>query len=110
MRVILWQSERGADPAIVTDDVREALRHSRLALRPDALCTDYVDFFEASTSPVKIFLVRILLPRSTAVMFPGPTGTNAVEAALKLARKVKGRGGVAFLPMPSTACPWARFP
>ncbi|MDZ8033655.1 diaminobutyrate--2-oxoglutarate transaminase [Nostoc sp. DedSLP04] len=25
------------------------------------------------------------------VMFPGPTGTNAVEAALKLARKVKGR-------------------
>jgi diaminobutyrate-2-oxoglutarate transaminase len=24
-------------------------------------------------------------------MFPGPTGTNAVEAALKLARKVKGR-------------------
>ncbi len=25
------------------------------------------------------------------VQFPGPTGTNAVEAALKLARKVKGR-------------------
>jgi diaminobutyrate-2-oxoglutarate transaminase len=27
-------------------------------------------------------------------MFPGPTGTNAVEAALKLARKVTGRTGV----------------
>lgn len=28
------------------------------------------------------------------VMFPGPTGTNAVEAALKLARKAKGREAV----------------
>lgn len=28
------------------------------------------------------------------VMFPGPTGTNAVEAALKLARKVTGRSNV----------------
>lgn len=28
------------------------------------------------------------------VMFPGPTGTNAVESALKLARKVTGRSGV----------------
>ena len=27
-------------------------------------------------------------------MFPGPTGTNAVEAALKLARKVKGRESI----------------
>ncbi|MCI3922372.1 diaminobutyrate--2-oxoglutarate transaminase [Paenibacillus sp. TRM 82003] len=35
----------------------------------------------------------ILKPRNMAykVMFPGPTGTNAVEAALKLARKVTGR-------------------
>ena len=33
----------------------------------------------------------ILRPRSMnyKVMFPGPTGTNAVEAALKLARKVR---------------------
>ncbi|MBE6085654.1 MAG: diaminobutyrate--2-oxoglutarate transaminase [Selenomonas ruminantium] len=28
------------------------------------------------------------------IMFPGPTGTNSVEAALKLARKVKGRSNV----------------
>ncbi|MCB1262299.1 MAG: diaminobutyrate--2-oxoglutarate transaminase [Acidimicrobiales bacterium] len=35
----------------------------------------------------------ILRPRGLdyRVMFPGPTGTNAVEAALKLARKVTGR-------------------
>lgn len=38
----------------------------------------------------------ILKPRSLEykVMFPGPTGTNAVEAALKLARKVTGRTNV----------------
>lgn len=38
----------------------------------------------------------ILMPRGLRykVMFPGPTGTNAVEAALKLARKVTGRSNV----------------
>lgn len=38
----------------------------------------------------------VLRPRDMPhkVMFPGPTGTNAVEAALKLARKVKGRESV----------------
>ncbi|HVH40491.1 MAG TPA: diaminobutyrate--2-oxoglutarate transaminase, partial [Gemmatimonadaceae bacterium] len=36
---------------------------------------------------------RVLKPRGLPyrVMFPGPTGTNAVEAALKLARKLTGR-------------------
>ncbi|KJK46888.1 diaminobutyrate--2-oxoglutarate aminotransferase [Lentzea aerocolonigenes] len=36
---------------------------------------------------------KLLAPRGLAykVMFPGPTGSNAVEAALKLARKVTGR-------------------
>jgi len=35
----------------------------------------------------------VLQPRGLdyKIMFPGPTGTNAVEAALKLARKVTGR-------------------
>ncbi|MDV9191295.1 diaminobutyrate--2-oxoglutarate transaminase [Streptomyces sp. SR27] len=44
------------------------------------------DFLEA-------FRTTVLEPRSLPykVMFPGPTGTNAVEAALKLARKVTGR-------------------
>lgn len=38
----------------------------------------------------------ILRPRGLAykVQFPGPTGTNAVESALKLARKVTGREGI----------------
>ena len=42
------------------------------------------------------FAGRILDPRSLAykVQFTGPTGTNAVEAALKLARKATGRSGV----------------
>jgi len=39
----------------------------------------------------------VLAPRGLnyKVQFPGPTGTNAVEAALKLARKVTGRTGIA---------------
>ena len=43
------------------------------------------------------FRHRVLAPRRLdyKVMFPGPTGTNAVEAALKLARKVTGRPTVA---------------
>src|SRR5688572_26173076 len=38
----------------------------------------------------------ILKPRNLSykVQFTGPTGTNAVEAALKLARKVKNRGNI----------------
>ncbi len=38
----------------------------------------------------------ILKPRgfNYKVLFPGPTGTNAVEAALKIARKVTGRSNV----------------
>ncbi|MQY34698.1 Diaminobutyrate--2-oxoglutarate transaminase [Streptomyces sp. RB17] len=50
-----------------------------------------------STAAKRAFLETfqdvILRPRELPykVMFPGPTGTNAVEAALKLARKVKGR-------------------
>lgn len=40
----------------------------------------------------------ILGPRGLdyRIQFPGPTGTNAVEAALKLARKVTGRQNVIF--------------
>ena len=38
----------------------------------------------------------ILRPRALdyKIMFPGPTGTNAIEAALKLAKKVTGRTGI----------------
>ncbi|MFI5801294.1 diaminobutyrate--2-oxoglutarate transaminase [Streptomyces sp. NPDC051561] len=45
---------------------------------------------------LETFRSVVLEPRSLPykVMFPGPTGTNAVEAALKLARKVKQRSQV----------------
>ena len=47
----------------------------------------------------------ILAPRGLdyKVQFTGPTGTNAVEAALKLARKVTGRETSSPSPTPSTA-------
>ncbi len=45
---------------------------------------------------LETFAERILEPRGLKykTQFPGPTGTNAVEAALKLARKVTGREGI----------------
>ena len=56
-----------------------------------------VHSLDMATGAKERFLERfqevVLVPRGLdyKVMFPGPTGTNAVEAALKLARKVKGR-------------------
>ena len=45
---------------------------------------------------LRTFEEKILLPQNLdhRVMFCGPTGTNGVEAALKLARKVTGRTGI----------------
>lgn len=57
---------------------------------------------DMATSAKREFLERfqrvILAPRGQdyKVQFVGPTGTNAVEAALKLARKVTGRKNVVF--------------
>lgn len=47
---------------------------------------DFLEFFQE----------KILAPRGLnyKIQFAGPTGTNAVEAAIKLARKVKGRQNV----------------
>lgn len=47
---------------------------------------DFIQYMEES----------VLKPRGLdyKIMFPGPTGTNAMEAALKLARKVTGRSNV----------------
>ena len=47
---------------------------------------EFIEFFEKN----------ILEPKGLdyKIMFPGPTGANAVEAALKLARKVKGRSNI----------------
>ncbi|WP_165984557.1 diaminobutyrate--2-oxoglutarate transaminase [Streptomyces sp. YIM 98790] len=55
---------------------------------------------DMSTTAKRAFLETfhelVLSPRGLdhKVMFTGPTGTNAVEAALKLARKVKGREAI----------------
>ncbi len=52
---------------------------------------------EAKARFLQTFRDLILKPRGMGdfkVMFTGPTGTNAVEAALKLARKVKGRSNI----------------
>jgi diaminobutyrate-2-oxoglutarate transaminase len=45
---------------------------------------------------IESFVEKILTPRNLRykLQFCGPTGTNAVEAALKLARKATGRPGV----------------
>ncbi|QPJ64370.1 MAG: diaminobutyrate--2-oxoglutarate transaminase [Candidatus Nitrohelix vancouverensis] len=57
---------------------------------------------DMSTVAKGVFLQKfkdtILTPRNMSykVQFPGPTGTNAVESALKLARKVTGREKMLF--------------
>jgi diaminobutyrate-2-oxoglutarate transaminase len=51
---------------------------------------------EAKQEFLETFYRLILAPREMnyKVMFPGPTGTNSVEAALKIARTVTGRTSV----------------
>jgi len=53
-------------------------------------------YFEAKTKFFEVFREIILQPRRLdyKLQCVGPTGTNAVEAALKLARKVTGRSHV----------------
>src|SRR5690606_24175582 len=51
---------------------------------------------EAKCRFLGVFESRILKPRGLEykMMFPGPTGANAVESSLKLARKVTGRTNI----------------
>ncbi len=53
-------------------------------------------FTEAKAEFIRTFYDIILKPRglSYKLQFPGPTGTNAIEAAVKLARKVTRRANV----------------
>jgi diaminobutyrate-2-oxoglutarate transaminase len=53
-------------------------------------------YTDAKRDFIEFYQNNVLIPRGLdyKIMFPGPTGTNAVEAALKLARKVKGRSNV----------------
>lgn len=51
---------------------------------------------EAKAAFIEAFVGHVLAPRglSYKLQFTGPTGANAIEAALKLARKVTGRSNV----------------
>lgn len=53
-------------------------------------------FTSAKRDFIEYFEKNVLEPRGFdyKIQFPGPTGTNAVEAALKLARKVKKRNNI----------------
>ena len=59
--------------------------------------THSLDMFAlAKEEFISYFEENILKPRGLEykIMFPGPTGTNSVESALKLARKVTGRSEI----------------
>lgn len=67
----------------------------------DYLMADRVTHsLDMATTAKESFLLKfdqvILKPRGLTykVMFPGPTGTNSVESALKIARKVTGRENI----------------
>lgn len=70
------------------------------ALQEHLATQGFIHALDISTTTKRDFMERfeelILRPRSLEykLQFPGPTGTNAVEAALKLARKVTGRDRV----------------
>ncbi|MBK7949560.1 MAG: diaminobutyrate--2-oxoglutarate transaminase [Deltaproteobacteria bacterium] len=65
-------------------------------IRADGISCGLDLFTRAKSEFLEALEGQILRPRQLdyLVQFPGPTGTNAVEAALKLARKVTGRRNV----------------
>jgi len=70
------------------------LKQALLAYLEQDRVTHSLDMFTAAKQEfLTEFAARVLVPRGLdyRVQFPGPTGTNSVEAALKLARKVTGR-------------------
>ena len=76
----------GHNNPVVIEPLIEYLRSGGVIHGLDMSTTAKRDFMTT-------FRDRILVPRGLdyKLQFPGPTGTNAVEAALKLARKVTGR-------------------
>ncbi|MVF14803.1 diaminobutyrate--2-oxoglutarate transaminase [Ketobacter sp. MCCC 1A13808] len=65
-------------------------------LRDDGIMQALDMFTVAKGEFIKTLQEKILLPRKLdyRIQCCGPTGTNAVEAALKIARKVKGRAAI----------------
>lgn len=76
----------GHNNPIVNDAVINYLQNDGIGHALDMGTIAKRDFIEA-------FVKNILEPRSLdyKIQFVGPTGTNAIETALKIARKVKGR-------------------
>ncbi len=62
----------------------------------DGLVMSMDMYTEAKSQFLEAFSDLILKPRNLSykLQFPGPTGANAIEAAIKLARKVTGRTNV----------------
>jgi diaminobutyrate-2-oxoglutarate transaminase len=81
----------GHNPPELRDALIEYLESGGIAHSLDLHTAAKASFLEAIER-------RLLTPRGLdyRVQFPGPTGTNAVEAALKLARKLTGRQKVLF--------------
>ncbi len=75
------------------DDIRDALI---AYLQSDGILHGMDMYTPAKREFLETFQQLVLQPRNLdyRVMCCGPTGTNAVEAALKLARKVTGRSNV----------------
>ncbi len=79
----------GHNPPFIRDRLVEYLQSNGVMHALDMYTQpkrDFIQFYEEN----------VLKPRGLdyKLQFPGPTGTNAVEAALKLARKVKKRPGI----------------
>ncbi|HJC28476.1 MAG TPA: diaminobutyrate--2-oxoglutarate transaminase [Candidatus Dietzia intestinipullorum] len=75
------------------DDMKAALLEY---IERDGITHSLDKYTVAKRKFLETFSSTILEPRGLdyKVMFPGPTGTNAVESALKLARKVTGREAI----------------
>lgn len=79
----------GHNPDSMIDKIVEYLHSDGIVHSMDMYTAPKRDFLE-------YFQEKILRPRGFdyKIQFAGPTGTNAVEAALKLARKVKNRENI----------------
>ena len=79
----------GHNNSYIKREVMNYLREDRIVHSLDMYTKAKLDFLE-------FFEEKILIPRKFKykIQFTGPTGTNAVEASLKLARKVKQRNSI----------------
>jgi len=79
----------GHNPDVLKEALIEYLQKDGILHSLDITTSAKVEF-------LKSFKERILQPRNLEykVQFTGPTGTNAIESAIKLARKVTGRTNI----------------